>query len=149
MRVVVQRVTKAKVESEGIVLGEIERGLVVFAAIGKTDSVQDIKYAAEKILNLRIFEDQEGKMSLSPLDQKAEILAVSNFTLYGDVRRGRRPDFTAAAGPEGAEKLYSSFVEILKSHGLKVESGKFKADMNVAVANDGPVTILIDSKKGF
>jgi len=149
MRAVVQRTTKASVKAEDRMLGEISKGLVIFAGIGNTDSAQDLKYIADKIVNLRIFEDDSGKMTLSPLDIKAEILAISNFTVYGDVRRGRRPDFTAAAKPEMAKDLYHKFVDILKAYNLKVESGEFQAMMNIEVENDGPVTILLDSKKGF
>jgi D-tyrosyl-tRNA(Tyr) deacylase len=149
MRAVVQRVFKAKVEVEGKVLGEIGRGLVVFAGVGNTDSSQDLQYIADKIANLRVFEDGAGKMNSSPVDINADILVISNFTVYGDMRHGRRPDFTAAARPDAAKSLYEKFVETLKKYNLKVESGEFQAMMNVVVENDGPVTILLDSKKGF
>jgi D-tyrosyl-tRNA(Tyr) deacylase len=149
MRAVVQRAVKAHVEVNGKALAGISKGLVVFAGIGEGDTEADLKYVADKVANLRIFEDDSGKMTLSPLDTKAEILVISNFTLYGDVRRGRRPDFTKAAKPDAAKPLYEKFVEILKGYELKVESGEFKAMMNVVVENDGPVTILLDSKKEF
>lgn len=149
MRAVIQRVSKASVKISDKIAGQINQGLVVLAAIGEDDSEQDISYLAEKTANLRIFEDESGKMNKSTLDVKGEILAVSNFTLYGDVRKGRRPDFTSAAKPDKAKSLFDKFVELLKGHGLKVECGEFQAMMDVELVNDGPVTILLDSKKGF
>ena len=149
MRAVVQRASKAQVEVDGKTIATISKGLVVFAGVGNTDSSQDLQYIADKIANLRVFEDESGKMNSSPVDINADILVISNFTVYGDMRHGRRPDFTAAARPDAAKSLYEKFVETLKRHKLKVESGEFQAMMNVVVENDGPVTILLDSKKGF
>lgn len=149
MRAVVQRVFRASVEAGGKKIAEIGKGLVVFAAIGEGDADADLNYIADKVANLRVFEGEAGKMSLSPIDARTEILVISNFTLYGDVRKGRRPDFTAAAKPDVAMPLFDKFVDMLKSYALPVRSGEFKAMMNVVVENDGPVTILLDSRKTF
>ncbi len=149
MRAVIQRVSKASVKISDKVAGQIGQGLVGLAAIAEDDSDQDISYMSEKIANLRIFEDESGKMNKSILEVKGEILAISNFTLYGDIRKGRRPDFTSAAKPDKAKPLFDKFVELLKGRGLKVEVGEFQAMMDVELVNDGPVTILLDSKKTF
>ena len=149
MRAVVQRVLSSSVKVEDVIIGEINKGINVLIGISKDDTVEDLKYIKEKIINLRIFEDENGKMNLSLMDIKGEILAISQFTLYGDCRKGRRPSFMDAEGGEKAEKLYNDFIEMLKETSLKVETGKFGADMKVDIQNDGPVTLLIDSKKDF
>lgn len=149
MRAVVQRVSKAKVAVEEEVTGRIEKGLVVLLGIGREDNDADIKYLADKILNLRIFEDDNGKMNISLLDIKGELLVVSQFTLYGDCRRGKRPGFDKAARPDTAEEMYIRFVECCRGYGINVETGKFQATMMVEINNEGPVTILLDSKKEF
>lgn len=146
MRVVVQRAKQARVSIDGRVTGKIEQGLALLVGVGKGDTEADARYLADKCINLRIFEDETGKMNLSALDLGAEILAVSQFTLYGDCRKGRRPSFTEAAPPEAAQALYSKFVEFLKGNGLRVEEGRFGEHMLVEIANDGPVTFVIDSQ---
>jgi D-tyrosyl-tRNA(Tyr) deacylase len=149
MRSVVQRVSHASVTVEGSVTGEIQKGLLVLLGVGNEDDEKDIDYLCEKIINLRIFEDENGKMNLSLLDIKGELLIVSQFTLYGDVRKGRRPNFTESASPDKAKLMYERFVSKCKEYGLKVETGVFAAHMDVQLVNDGPVTILLDSKKVF
>ncbi|MFZ5641950.1 MAG: D-aminoacyl-tRNA deacylase [Bacillota bacterium] len=149
MRAVVQRVTRGSVAVEGDLVGKIETGLVVLLGVGKNDTAQDAAYLAEKIAHLRIFEDAEGKMNLSAVDIGAGVLVVSQFTLYGDCRKGRRPAFTEAAGPETAEALYEELVKQLRQLGLHVETGRFQTMMLVEIHNDGPVTLLLDSKKIF
>jgi len=149
MRAVVQRVTYSCVKVEGQVIGEINKGFNVLLGISHEDSQEDVKYLAEKILNLRVFEDENGKLNKSLLDIGGELLIVSQFTLYGDCRRGRRPSFTEALGGEKAELLYIDFVNECKAVLGTVQTGKFGADMAVAIENDGPVTLLIDSKKNF
>ena len=149
MRAVVQRVTYSDVTSNEQMTGSIQKGLTVLLGVGKGDTDADARYMAEKIAGLRIFEDDAGKMNLSVLDIGGEILAVSQFTLYGNVKKGKRPSFTAAAGPEEAEALYIDFCSILRSLGPVVREGVFQTDMLVRIHNDGPVTILIDSKKEF
>lgn len=149
MRAVVQRVDYANVKVKGKVVGEIDKGLLVFLGVGDNDNNSDLEYMVDKILGLRIFEDELGKMNLSLKDINGEILVVSQFTLYGDVRRGKRPSFTSSAKPELAERLYEDFIEKCKEEGLKVETGIFGAHMDVEIKNNGPVTILIDSKKTF
>lgn len=149
MRVVVQRVTSSKVEVEGKIVGAIGRGLNILIGISKDDTEEDLIYMKDKVVNLRIFEDDNSKMNLSLLDIKGEILAISQFTLYGDCRKGRRPNFMEAQGGELAVDLYNKFVNLLKETGLKVETGEFGAHMNVDIQNDGPVTLLLDSKKNF
>ena len=154
MRAVVQRVKKASVKiqntSDGdYINGEIDKGLLVFLGITHEDNDKDLYYIADKISGLRIFEDEQGKMNLSIDDIKGEILLISQFTLYGDCRKGRRPGFTDAARPEIAIPLYEKMIETLKLKGIKVEVGIFGADMLVDIQNDGPVTILLDSSKLF
>ncbi|KXZ39433.1 D-tyrosyl-tRNA(Tyr) deacylase [Alkalithermobacter thermoalcaliphilus JW-YL-7 = DSM 7308] len=149
MRAVVQRVSNSKVTVDNEVVGQIGKGLMVLLGVTHSDNESDIKYLVDKILNLRIFEDEEGKMNLSLLDIKGELLVVSQFTLYGDCRKGRRPSFTEAAKPELANQLYEQFIKECKKYNIKVEQGKFGADMKVDILNDGPVTMLLDSSKNF
>lgn len=149
MRAVVQRVKNAKVEIDSQVTAKIGAGLLVFLGIGKKDEEQDADYLLEKIINLRIFEDEAGKMNLSALDLNKELLLVSQFTLFGDCRQGRRPSFFEAAVPNEAKKIYNYFVKEAKKSELKIETGKFQAMMDISLVNDGPVTMLIDSKKNF
>jgi D-tyrosyl-tRNA(Tyr) deacylase len=145
MRAVVQRVSRCKVTVDGRVVGEIGPGLLVLLGVGKADAEAAADYLAEKIAGLRIFEDAAGKMNLSALDTRGEVLVVSQFTLYGDVRRGKRPSFDAAARPEEARKLYEYFVQKIRATGLRCETGEFQAMMQVELVNDGPVTIIVDS----
>jgi D-tyrosyl-tRNA(Tyr) deacylase len=147
VRAVIQRVTRASVTVEGRVAGEIGAGLLVVLGVNKTDNPESASYLAEKIANLRIFSDEAGKMNLSVLDTAGSALVVSQFTLYGDTRGGRRPSFIQAAPPEEANRLYQEFVKSLRSLGMKVETGVFQAQMLVELVNDGPVTILLDSEK--
>lgn len=149
MRAVVQRVKKSRVIVEGRLVGEINKGFNVLLGISKDDTIEDLKYIKDKIINLRVFEDENDKMNLSLLDIKGDILAISQFTLYGDCRKGRRPNFMNAMGGDEAKALYEEFVKMLKESGLKVETGEFGAHMNVEIENDGPVTILLDSKREF
>jgi len=149
MRAVVQRVSRARVEVEGEIVGRIGRGLVVFLGVGKEDAPADSDYMAGKISGLRIFEDKEGLMNLSVQDIGAEILSISQFTLYGDCRKGRRPGFSDAAPPGLAEELYERFNENLCREGITVAKGRFQAEMRIVADNDGPVTMLLDSKKLF
>ncbi len=142
-----QRVSKASVSVEGQVISTIKQGLVVLIGVGKGDSEPDACYLAEKIANLRIFSDEADKFNLSALDIGGEILAVSQFTLLADTRKGRRPSFTDAAPPEEAEPLIENFVQLLRAAGLKVETGRFRQNMLVEIHNSGPVTIFIDSKE--
>jgi D-aminoacyl-tRNA deacylase len=149
MRAVVQRVSRAKVMVSEIVSGEISLGLLVLLGVGKDDTEADALYLAEKIAGLRIFEDGDGKMNRSVQDVSGSVLAVSQFTLYGDVRRGKRPSFDAAAPPAEAKRLYEFFVQQIQALGLRCETGRFQAMMQVELVNEGPVTILLDSKKEF
>ncbi|MEW6308880.1 MAG: D-aminoacyl-tRNA deacylase [Bacillota bacterium] len=149
MRAVVQRVARAEVTVAGEVVGSCGRGLLVLVGVGKEDGPADAAYLAEKTLGLRIFPDDQGKMNLSVADSGGGMLAVSQFTLYGDTRRGRRPGFDGAAGPELAVPLFEAYVRALAASGLKVGIGRFGAMMQVELVNDGPVTILLDSKRGF
>ncbi|MDD5794734.1 D-aminoacyl-tRNA deacylase [Clostridium sp. HCP1S3_B4] len=146
MRALIQRVSSSKVVVSGKVVGSIGRGFNVLIGIAKDDTLEDVLYIKDKILNLRIFEDENEKMNLSLKDIKGEILAISQFTLYGDCRKGRRPNFMNAMAGEDAKKLYDELVLELKKSNLKVETGIFGADMKVDIQNDGPVTILIESK---
>lgn len=146
MKIVVQRCKEASVTVEGRVTGAIGPGLMLLVGVTHEDTEQDAKYAADKIAGLRIFEDDAGKMNLSVLDTGGAILSVSQFTLYGDCRKGKRPNFMAAARPEQAEPLYERFNALLREQGLRVETGVFGAMMDVALVNDGPVTLIIDTK---
>ncbi len=145
MKLVLQRVSEARVEVGGEVIGEIGQGLLVFVGLGKGDSEELFSGMAKKVVNLRIFEDEAGKMNRSLLDVGGEILLVSQFTLYADTRRGRRPSFVEAMGPEEARELFAKFVEEVKQYPVKVEQGQFQAQMEVFLCNDGPVTILLES----
>jgi D-tyrosyl-tRNA(Tyr) deacylase len=149
MRAVVQRVLEAKVEVEGGISGEVDKGLLVYLSVGDGDDEKDAESMAEKIVNLRIFGDEGGKMNLSIRDVGGEILLISNFTLHGDCRKGRRPGFDAAAEPELAEKLYGKVGAQISEAGLKVETGRFGAHMHVSSINDGPVNFLLDSNRLF
>ncbi|HML17424.1 MAG TPA: D-aminoacyl-tRNA deacylase [Bryobacteraceae bacterium] len=146
MRAVVQRVTQAKVEVDGDVSGAIGAGLLVLLGVSKTDSTRDADFLSEKILNLRIFEDDAGKMNRSLIDTGGALLVVSQFTLYGDTRKGRRPGFDAAARPEQARSLYEYFVAAARRSGLRVETGIFQAHMAVSLTNDGPVTLILETE---
>jgi D-tyrosyl-tRNA(Tyr) deacylase len=147
MRAVVQRVTRAQVTVQGEVTGKISRGIAVLVAIGNDDTKSDADYLADKIVRLRIFEDDNGKMNLAVSDIRGGILVVSQFTLYGDVRRGKRPSFDAAAPPQRARELYEYFVERIRATGLACATGRFQETMQVELVNDGPVTNLLDSAK--
>jgi D-tyrosyl-tRNA(Tyr) deacylase len=149
MRAVVQRVSRCRVLVDGKVVGEIGAGLLVLLGVCKTDNEAAADYLAEKVLGLRIFEDKEGKMNVSVQDSGGGVLVVSQFTLYGDVRRGKRPSFDAAARPEEAKRLYEYFVEKVRAAGLRCETGVFQAMMDVELVNAGPVTVLVDSEKLF
>lgn len=149
MRAVVQRVSQCRVLVDGKTAGEIGPGLLVLLGVGRADNEAAADYIAEKILGLRIFEDDQEKMNLSVQDTGGEVLVVSQFTLYGDVRRGKRPSFDAAARPEQANQLYGYFVDKIRASGLRCETGQFQAMMNVELVNQGPVTILLDSEKLF
>lgn len=149
MRSVVQRVSKASVSVDGEIIGQIGRGLLVLLGIHGEDQKREIEWMAEKVVNLRIFEDHEGKMNLSIRDIKAKMLIVSQFTLYGDCRKGRRPGYSHAAAPEIAEPLYGQFIAKIEQIGIETASGKFGAMMDVELVNDGPVTLLLDSDKRF
>ena len=149
MRAVIQRVSRARVTVHGEITGEIERGLLVLIGIASADTESDADYLAEKIAGLRIFEDAQGKMNLGLAEAGGSVLVVSQFTLYGDVRHGKRPSFDAAAPPEKARALYEYFVERIRAAGLRCETGRFQEMMQVELVNDGPVTILLDSSKAF
>lgn len=149
MRAVVQRVSGAKVTVNGQISGQIGPGLLVLLGVGQNDVEADAGYLAEKIAGLRIFEDAQGKMNRAVGESGGAVLAVSQFTLYGDVRRGKRPSFDAAARPEQARRLYEHFVEKVRAAGLRCETGRFQEMMQVELVNEGPVTILLDSEKSF
>lgn len=149
MRCVIQRVTEASVSVEGEVVGQIGRGFMVLIGVSVDDTDKDIKYMAEKVPNLRIFEDENGKMNLSLKDVGAEILAVSQFTLYADARSSRRPGFTQAARPDAADAAYEKLIAAWREQGIHVETGRFRTEMKVSLVNDGPTTILMDSTKLF
>jgi len=149
MRAVVQRVSRAQVTVDGAVTGKIGRGLLVLLGVSRGDSQADADYLADKIAGLRIFEDPQGKMNLPVAEINGAVLVVSQFTLYGDVRRGKRPSFDAAAPPEQARQLYESFVQRIRAAGLPCSTGRFQEMMEVELVNDGPVTILVDSTKAF
>lgn len=149
MRAIVQRVLSSSVTVDKEVVGKINRGFNVLLGIQKEDTEEDINYLVRKIVNLRVFNDENDKMNLSLNDVKGELLIVSQFTLYGDCRKGNRPNFMSALGGDEAKILYECFVEECRKSGLKVETGVFAADMNVSIENDGPVTLLLESKKTF
>lgn len=146
MRVVLQRAKEAKVTVEDKMVGQIQQGLVLLVGAKTGDSEENVGYLVDKCVNLRIFEDQQQKMNLSALDVKAEVLVVSQFTLYGDIRKGRRPSFTDALEPQKAENLYLKFIDQIKATGLKTESGVFGAKMLVEISNWGPVTFILESR---
>jgi D-tyrosyl-tRNA(Tyr) deacylase len=147
MRAVVQRVSNGSVTVDEKLVGSIGKGFVVLLGVSEKDTAEDMLYMTDKIVNLRIFEDEDEKMNLSLLDVKGELLVVSQFTLYGDCRKGRRPNFMSAARPEKAEELYNSFVKKCRELGVKTETGIFQTDMKVNIENDGPVTVIVDSEK--
>jgi D-tyrosyl-tRNA(Tyr) deacylase len=149
VRAVVQRVSHAKVTVSGEITGEIGRGLLVLLGVGAGDTAAAADYLAEKVIGLRIFEDSGGKMNLPAGEVAGAVLAVSQFTLYGDVRRGKRPSFDAAAPPQPARELYEYFVAKIRAAGLRCETGRFQETMQVELVNEGPVTILLDSEKAF
>jgi len=150
MRAVVQRVSRAEVRVDGNTVGRIKKGILVLLGVGRDDNEQDLQWMADKVVNLRIFEDENDKMNLSVLDVGGQVLVVSQFTLYGDCRKGKRPSYSSAAAPGDAERMYTAFVETIESrYGIKVETGVFQAMMEVDLVNDGPVTLLLDSKKTF
>ncbi|HZW67156.1 MAG TPA: D-aminoacyl-tRNA deacylase [Pseudogracilibacillus sp.] len=148
MKAVVQRVSQANVKVDGSTIGEIDQGLLILLGITDGDSEADIEAIVNKLIHLRIFEDEAGKMNLSLVDIAGEILSVSQFTLYGDVRKGRRPSFSKAAAPKEAEELYDAFNEYLRAQEIVVETGSFGAMMDVSLTNDGPVTFVIESLDG-
>lgn len=149
MRGVVQRVNRAKVTVNNEIIGAIEHGILLLLSVEDNDDEKDLDYMCDKVMNLRIFEDEDDKMNRSILDVNGCILVVSQFTLHGDARRGRRPSFISAARPDKAIPLYEKFIQRMKDQGIGTSSGKFGADMQVELVNDGPVTILLDSKKIF
>lgn len=146
MRVIIQRSKQASVKVDESVIGSIDKGLVVLVGVTHEDTLEDVEYVVNKCINLRIFEDEAGKMNLSLKDLGGKILSISQFTLYADTRKGRRPSFINAAKPEEAKKLYEAFNDQIREEGIQVETGEFGADMDVSLINDGPVTIIIDSK---
>ena len=147
MRACIQRVSQARVVVDGEVTGEIERGLLVLLGVAENDLDQQLQWLAEKIVGLRIFEDNQGKMNRSLAEVGGAMLVVSQFTLYGDCRKGRRPSFIAAAPPEKAEQMYNDFVKLVRRQGITVATGRFRAQMDVQLTNDGPVTIWIDTEE--
>lgn len=149
MRSVVQRVKRAKVTVDEEIIGSIGYGMLLLLSVEDNDDEKDLEYICDKVINLRIFEDDDGKMNKSLIDVNGSILVVSQFTLHGDARKGRRPSFISAARPEKAIPLYEKFIQNMKNQGIKTNTGKFGADMQVELLNDGPVTILLDSKKIF
>ncbi len=149
MRAVVQRVSRAQVQVQGETVGRIERGLCVLVGVGRDDQPADAETLADKVVNLRIFEDEAGKMNLDLLAAGGAVLAISQFTLLGDVRKGRRPSFSEAMEPVGAQALFEAFCAACRKLGAEVQTGRFRAEMAVELVNDGPVTILIDSKRLF
>ncbi len=146
MRAVIQRVKKSSVSVDGQIIGEIKRGLLVLLGVAGDDTENEASYLADKIVNMRIFEDDEGKMNRSLIETRGQMLVVSQFTLLGDCRKGRRPSFVKAAGPEKANELYEIFVNFVRNKGVPVETGKFRAMMDVSLINDGPVTLIVESR---
>ena len=146
MRVVIQRVSRAKVTVDSEVVGAISRGLLVLLGVARTDTLEDARWLAEKVAGLRVFEDADGKMNLDVSEVNGEVLVVSQFTLYGDCRKGRRPSFIEAAPPEQAMPLYEAFVAGIKALGIRTATGRFRAMMQVESVNEGPVTLIVDSK---
>ena len=149
MRAVVQRVQKASVQIDGQEVGRIGHGILVLLGVGREDGLEDAAYLSEKVIHLRIFADEDGKMNRSLLDVGGGLLAVSQFTLWGDCRKGRRPSFVAAAEPSMAEKLYNAFIQHARDLGVTVATGRFQEMMQIFLVNDGPVTLLLDSRKSF
>jgi len=149
MRAVIQRVEEARVTVEGRAVGEISKGLLVLLAIEASDGLKDLAFLKKKILNLRVLEDEQGKMNLSLLDAGGSVLMVSQFTLYGDSRKGNRPSYSRAAPPTRAKELYHELIKQLRQEGVTVEAGKFQATMKVSLINDGPVTLIVDSNKQY
>ncbi|QDT98273.1 D-aminoacyl-tRNA deacylase [Gimesia aquarii] len=149
MRAVVQRVSRASVTVNNEITGQIEQGFLVLLGVEQDDTQDDVIYLAQKTVGLRVFEDDAGKMNLALSDVNAKMLVVSQFTLLGDCRKGRRPSFVNAARPEQADELYQSFVAEVKGHGIEVATGRFQEHMDVELVNDGPITLLLDSKKQF
>lgn len=149
MRAVVQRVDRAEVSVEGEISGSIKKGIIVYLGVHSDDTDKDLEYTVDKTVNLRIFEDENGKMNLSLADIEGEILIISQFTLYGDTRKGRRPSYNEAAAPDKGDSYYKKAVEIMRNRGFKTETGVFGAKMKVDYVNNGPVTILVDSFKVF
>ena len=149
MRAVIQRVSSASVTVDNQFTGQIKKGLLVLLGVGQGDTLADLDYIFQKTIGLRVFEDDQGKMNLSLQDVGGQLLVVSQFTLFGDVRRGKRPSFGDAAQPKQANELYETFVQRAKENDIHVQTGVFQADMQVSLVNDGPVTILLDSKKTF
>ena len=149
MRALIQRVARAAVSVNGAEVGRTGQGLVVLLGVSKEDGEEDARYLVERIVNLRIFSDDQNRFNRSALDTEAEFLVISQFTLYADTRKGRRPDFTQAAQPEEAERLYEMAVALFREHGLKVETGRFREHMLVDIQNDGPVTLMLDSSDRF
>ena len=149
MRAILQRVLNASVKVDDKTIGEIEKGLLVFLGVGDGDTEKDLKYIADKCIGLRIFSDEEDKMNLSLTDVGGQMLVISQFTLYGDCRKGRRPSFTSSMEPVKAKEMYESFIKYVEETGIKTAHGEFGADMKVELINDGPVTLMLDSTKSF
>jgi len=148
MKAVLQRVSRASVTVDNEIIGKVEQGILVFLGVGMDDTIEDIKYLAEKVVNLRIFSDEYDKINLSVKDIQGALLVVSQFTLMANCTKGRRPSFENAAKPEMANEMYILFIEECRKHGIRVETGKFQAEMHVELCNHGPVTIILDSKRG-
>lgn len=149
MRLVIQRVLESSVKVDGNVVGSIGKGFMILCGVEQGDTLDDVKYCVEKTSGLRIFEDEAGKMNRSIMDEGGEILAISQFTLHGDARHGRRPSFSTAARPDVAVPMYEAYCNGLREKGIHVETGIFQADMKVSLINDGPVTLLLDSRRTF
>lgn len=146
MKAVIQRVTQASVTVDNNVIGKINNGIMILLGVGKEDTYEDVVYLADKIMNLRIFSDENDKMNLSVRDINGSLLVISQFTLYGDCKKGRRPSFDMAGSPDTANRLYKDFIKYCKETGMNVEAGEFGADMKVSLLNDGPVTLILESK---